>query len=74
MFTREWIEGELTRLIIQLHQTEGMISMLRQMLQALDQVESPGMTFEQFEELLPEGHTVDGVRAVQANEDNHHED
>ncbi len=74
MFTREWIEGELTRLIIQLHQTEGMISMLRQMLQALDQAELPGMTLEQFEDLLPEGHTVEGFQAVQANEDNHHED
>jgi hypothetical protein len=74
MFTREWIEKELAGLIVQLHQTEGAISVLQQMLTSLEQAEqsaAPELTLAEFEALLPEGHKIEGI---QVNEDNHHED
>lgn len=58
MFTREWCETELTQLIITLHQAEGMISMLRQMLAALDN-ESPAITLDELEAMLPEGTRIE---------------
>lgn len=64
MFDRAWIEGELAKLIVQLHQTEGAISVLQQMLEYLDGAEQsaapPGLTMDDLQELLPEGHKIEG--------------
>lgn len=69
MFTREWIEGELTRLIIQLHQTEGMISMLRQMFQALEQAESHGLPLDDLIEKVMPGATIEGIVPIEGISD-----
>lgn len=72
MFDRVWIERELAGLIVQLHQTEGAIAVLQQMLTQLDgaaQVAPDGITLAELETMLPEGHTVDHERGVQPHED-----
>ncbi len=54
MFDRAWLENELAGLIIQLHQTEGAIAVLRQMI-AQWEAANPPSTLPHLEDLLPEG-------------------
>lgn len=70
-FDRAWIENELAGLIVQLHQTEGAISVLQQMLQQLDSDQqrkngagepAPNLiTMDQLGDMLPVGHTIEGI-------------
>jgi hypothetical protein len=64
VFDRTWIDEQLARLIIQLHQTEGMISLLQQMADyldgAADKTAPSELTLDDLEALLPEGHKIVG--------------
>lgn len=70
LFSREWLVNELAgleqqlgQLIIGVHQTEGAIQVIQQMIQQLDngaaQPAAPALTLDEFENLLPEGFRVD---------------
>lgn len=71
MFDRAWLENELAGLIIQLHQTEGAISVIQQMIAQLDQAEAsalqattadpPILTEQDLLKVLPPGARILGV-------------
>lgn len=73
MFDRAWLENELTGLIVQLHQIEGAIQVLQQMLAQLDGAEQQpapdALTLQELQSVLPEGHQIDTERGIQPNED-----
>jgi hypothetical protein len=72
-FNRDWIERETARLIMVLHQTEGQIAMLQQMLSYLDNGAAPSapdaLTLEALQNKLPDGHKIDLERGVAPHED-----
>ena len=68
MFDRSWLENELAGLIIQLHQTEGAISVIQQMIAQLDQAATaeataPILTEQDLLKVLPLGAQFLGVEA-----------
>jgi len=64
MFDRAWIENELAGLIIQLHQIEGAIAVLQQMLKQLEEAgscaSSLDLTLDELQDMLPPGHVIEG--------------
>jgi len=70
MFDRAWLERELAGLIVQLHQTEGAISVLQQMLAQLDGAAAtapPERALAALEAALPEGYRIEG--GIEPHED-----
>ena len=68
IFDREWIENELiglesqlTKLIVQLHQTEGAIQVLQQMLQHTNGAEQSAPLLN---DILPEGVTIESIDPI----------
>lgn len=60
MFDKAWLENELAGLIIQLHQIEGAIAVLKQMLAQWEAAQAASPALPQLSDLLPAGVVIDG--------------
>lgn len=61
MFTHDWFDREIAALIVQLHQVEGAINVLRQMKQALDSPAEPEISMDDLQAMLPDGMVLEGI-------------